>query len=90
MKFLIRFLVITLTPLAARANDLSEQVLAEINLARTQPQQYAQIVAAQSAGYHGTEGDRAVVEAVNFLNKTNLVAKSPSASGTWVRVKFSF
>ena len=69
MKFLIPIIAVALAPLITHASDLSEQVLAEINLARTAPQQYAQIVAAQSAGYRGTEGDRAVSEAVNFLQK---------------------
>lgn len=70
MKFLIPIFAIALSTFAAHASDLSEQVLAEINLARTAPQQYAQIVAAQSSGIRGAEGDRAVAEAVNFLHKT--------------------
>ncbi len=81
MKFLIRLLIISLAPLAVRASDLAEQVLAEINLARTAPQQYAQIVAAQSVGYHGTEGDRAVVEAVNFLNKAHALPALSASAG---------
>ncbi|HEY3841509.1 MAG TPA: CAP domain-containing protein [Bryobacteraceae bacterium] len=69
MKFIARLLAIIITPLAAHASDLAEQVLAEINLARTAPQQYAQIVANQLAGYHGIEGDRAVNDAIHFLTK---------------------
>jgi uncharacterized protein YkwD len=69
VKFLTRILLLALAPLAARASDLSEQVLAEINLARTAPQQYAQIVATQAAGHRGTEGDQAVTEAIRFLEK---------------------
>ena len=51
----------------ARGVDSAAEVLAEMNLARTQPQAYAQIVA-QSAR-RGREGDRAVKEAVRFLQK---------------------
>ncbi|EDY15781.1 SCP-like extracellular [Chthoniobacter flavus Ellin428] len=69
VKFLTRLLVLALAPLAVHASDLSEQVLAEINLARTAPQQYAQIVASQAGNSHGGEGDRAVAEAVHFLQK---------------------
>ena len=81
MKFLIYSLLLTLTTLTARASDLPEQVLAEINLARTQPQQYAQIVAAQSAGYRGIEGDRAVTEAINFLHKAHPLQALASSAG---------
>jgi len=61
--------MLALAPFALRASDLPEQVLAEINLARTAPQQYAQIVASQTAGSHGSEGDRAMAEAIHFLEK---------------------
>jgi uncharacterized protein YkwD len=74
VKFIVRLLALTLAPLATHAGDLSDQVLAEINLARTAPQQYAQIVASQSAGNHGAEGDRAVTEAIHFLEKSDPLA----------------
>ena len=55
------FLVlIAATTVMATADDLASQVLEEINLARTQPQQYAQIVAGRG------EGAR---EAVEFLQR---------------------
>ena len=81
MKFIARLLAIALTPLAAHASDLAEQVLAEINLARTAPQQYAQIVASQTAGYHGAEGDRAVTEAIHFLQKSHPLPPLTSSPG---------
>ncbi len=40
-----------------------------MNLARTAPQQYAQIVASQTIGYRGVEGGKAVSEAIRFLEK---------------------
>ncbi len=52
---------------AARAADCAADVLAEMNLARTQPQAYAQIVA--QTARPGREGDRAIQEAVRFLQK---------------------
>ena len=52
-----------------RADDLAAQVHAEINLARTAPRHYAQIVASRSAGQRHIEGDRVVQEAVRFLEK---------------------
>ena len=57
---------LALLPALSHASDLSDQVLAEINLARTNPQQYAQIIAAQ---YSGSEGNRVVGEAIHFLEK---------------------
>lgn len=75
VKFLIRILVITLAPLAVRAGDLSEQVLAEINLARTAPQQYAQIVANQGGN------PNAVAEAVHFLQKARPLPPLASSTG---------
>jgi uncharacterized protein YkwD len=54
-------------PTAARAADYGAEVLAEMNLARTQPQAYAQVVALSAR--RGREGDRSVKEAVRFLQK---------------------
>ena len=51
----------------ACAQDVAGQVLAEINLARTQPQSYAAIVSANARA--GREGDGAIREAVRFLEK---------------------
>ena len=49
----------------SQADDLAAQVQAELNLARTAPLHYAQIV----AGHHRGAGERAVAEAVRFLEK---------------------
>jgi len=54
----------------SHAGDMALQVRDELNLARTNPQQYAQIIAARMAGYHGIEGEKAVQEAVHFLEKS--------------------
>lgn len=51
--------------ISARADDLAAQIQAELNLARTAPRQYAQIV----AGHRRTASERAVAEAVRFLEK---------------------
>src|ERR1700760_1927070 len=81
VKFLLPLLAIVIAPLAAHATELSEQVLAEINLARTAPQQYAQIVASQMAGYRGTEGSRVVAEAIHFLEKARPLAPLTQSAG---------
>ena len=47
------------------ADDLAAQIQAELNLARTAPRQYAQIV----ASHRLTAGEGAVAEAVRFLEK---------------------
>jgi uncharacterized protein YkwD len=63
------FAFLILTAATLRADDLAAQVEAEINLARTAPARYAQIVAARSTGKRHAEGDRVVQEAVRFLEK---------------------
>ncbi len=69
MKILTILLsIVTLTSVATAA-DLADEVIAEINLARTAPQQYAQIVANRTAGYRGAEGESVVREAIRFLEK---------------------
>ena len=57
-------LVLLFLPLAMRAEDTGKRVFEEINLARTQPRAYAQIVAAHAGR------SRAVTEAVHFLERT--------------------
>ncbi len=52
-----------------RADDLAAQVQAEINLARTSPRQYAQIISCCALGRPHREGDRVVREAITFLEK---------------------
>jgi uncharacterized protein YkwD len=82
VKTLIRlFALAVIAPLAVHASELSEQVIAEINLARTAPQQYAQIVASQGAAYRGAEGDRAVAEAVRFLEKARPLPALTASTG---------
>jgi uncharacterized protein YkwD len=67
----------TLLCSVAVAQDAA-QVLAEINLARTQPQMYARIVA--ETARPGREGEKAIREAVRFLEKARpLPALSLSA-----------
>lgn len=69
MKLPIALLATLLLSLAAPAQDLSSRVLAEMNLARTAPQAYARLLAAQMAGYRGVEGPRVVQEAIRFLER---------------------
>lgn len=65
-KIALSFLSIFL-PLIVRASDSEARILAEMNLARTQPQLYADIVARSARP--GREGDRAIQEAVRFLQR---------------------
>lgn len=51
------------------ADDLAAQVQAELNLARTAPQRYTQIVSSYALGHGHVGGDRAVQEAIRFLEK---------------------
>jgi hypothetical protein len=53
----------------ASAADLALQVRDELNLARTAPKEYAAIIASRMAGYRGIEGECAIREAVQFLQK---------------------
>lgn len=66
---------------AARADDLAMQVLAEMNLARTQPQRYAKIVAERAPRWRGSEGPRAAYEAVRFLKSARPVAELEWSEG---------
>lgn len=61
------FIISVLLSSVAAAQNPAAQVLAEINLARTQPQLYARIVAEKARP--GREGDKAIREAVRFLEK---------------------
>ncbi len=69
MKFLLVLALALCSAQIVRADDLAAQVLAEINLARTAPQQYAQIVASRALGRPHREGDRVVHETIRFLEK---------------------
>ncbi len=68
MKF-FALLALLLSASGLRADDLAGQVHAELNLARTAPRQYAQIVASRTLGRRHLEGERVVEEAVRFLEK---------------------
>lgn len=65
MRFIAAFAFALLLAASSPASELATQVLAEVNLARTQPRQYARIVEARL----GTGGSSAVREAVRFLEK---------------------
>ena len=65
VKITALIVALLLCAISARADDLAAQVQAELNLARTAPRQYAQIV----AGHRRIAGERAVAEAVRFLEK---------------------
>lgn len=67
MKLLRSLLIATalFQTAAAFAGEKCEQVLAEINLARTNPQEYARIVAERCSGGRDTE------EAVRFLQRAH-------------------
>jgi uncharacterized protein YkwD len=69
VRLLVRLLTVLLLSLSASAADLASEVIAEINLARTAPQRYAQIVTGRLSGYRGIEGQKVVREAVRFLEK---------------------
>ena len=81
MKLLLSLALTLAAPLLSRAADLPTQVLAEMNLARTSPQTYAQIVAARLVNYQGQEGHRVVDEAVRFLTKAKPLPPLAFSSG---------
>jgi uncharacterized protein YkwD len=60
---------------------MADDVIAEMNLARTAPQQYAQILASRTAGYRGAEGAGVVREAVRFLEKQRPLAPFAVSEG---------
>lgn len=66
---------------AVRADDLAAAVQTEINLARTAPRKYARIVAQETKTHRLTEGNRAVLEAIRFLQKTGRLPALKSSSG---------
>jgi uncharacterized protein YkwD len=72
MKFLLFAAVATLfTITTACAGDLASDVLAEVNLARTQPERYAEFVAESAAAARGSQ---AVAEAMRFLQNAQPLA----------------
>jgi uncharacterized protein YkwD len=73
--------LLSLCVVSAHADDLAAQIQAELNLARTAPQQYARIVASRVLGPRHIEGDRAVQEAVRFLEKARPLPPLARAEG---------
>ncbi|HEV7404138.1 MAG TPA: CAP domain-containing protein [Chthoniobacteraceae bacterium] len=73
-RFLLSLALTFAAGVAAQAG-VSEQVLAEMNLARTQPQQYAQYLAAESRPGRDTE------EAIRFLQKAKPLPPLGSSIG---------
>jgi uncharacterized protein YkwD len=70
VPFLRALLCLAIAAPAAFADDAMEaRVLAEINLARTEPQAYARIVAAAVERQHTAAGRSAALEAVRHLEK---------------------
>ena len=69
MKFFAALALSLFCAVSARADVSAAQVEAELNLARTAPRQYAQILAGRTLGQRHIEGDRVVEEAVRFLEK---------------------
>jgi len=80
VTFRFCFLALVLAVATARADSLPQQVLDEVNLARTQPAQYAQIIAAQADSLRGSEGPKAVREAIDYLQHAR-----PLQPLTWSR-----
>jgi uncharacterized protein YkwD len=62
MKFPAAIIAAVAVPLCASADDSAERILAEMNLARTQPRAYARVVAELGGR------SRATAEAVRFLD----------------------
>ena len=81
MKLLVKILAITALSASAFAGDSSDDIVAEINLARTAPQQYAQILASRTAGYRGIEGEGVVRDAIHFLEKQRPLAPLTVSEG---------
>ena len=69
MKFLLSLLCIAGFSQFSFATGTSLEVLAEMNLARTSPQHYAQLLAERMGGTRSPESNRALAEAVSFLQK---------------------
>jgi len=74
VKLLVKILSLAVLATPAFASDSSDDIIAEINLARTAPQQYAQILASRTAGYRGIEGEGVVRDAIHFLEKQRPLA----------------
>jgi uncharacterized protein YkwD len=81
MKLLLSLVfAFTLAQPLVRASETAFAVLEEMNLARTNPQEYAQRLAAHAAGSHIADA-RAVNEAVSFLNRARPLPPLSFADG---------
>jgi uncharacterized protein YkwD len=77
---LIRILILLAVGLhTAAASEMTQKVLAEVNLARTNPQGYAQLLAARMGP--GCESDPTVAEAIRFLQKAHPLPALAPCSG---------
>jgi uncharacterized protein YkwD len=74
-RFILSLALALAAGVSAKADVLSAQVLAEMNLARTQPQQYAQYLAAESRPSRDTD------EAVRFLQKAKPLPPLAASAG---------
>ena len=81
MKFIAIFALAIFGAAPVRADDPAAQVQAELNLARTAPRQYAQIVARHALGHRHIEGDRVVREAIGFLERARPLAPLARSTG---------
>ena len=81
VKFLAALALALLSAVSARADATAAQVEAELNLARTAPRQYAQILAGRALGHRHIEGDRGVAEAVRFLEKARAMPPLTRSEG---------
>ena len=81
MKLLAALLITFAAALTSRADSLPSQVLAEMNLARTAPREYAAFVAARASG--GSSRSRAadVRDAVRFLERATPLPPLVMSSG---------
>ncbi len=66
MKFVSSLIFLFLTTLLCRADELSGDVLREINLARMNPQRYASLLESRMSSSHSSSS---IAEAVRFLNR---------------------
>jgi hypothetical protein len=77
MKFFASFtLLLSLFGSVSFGSELTSQVLAEINMARTSPQEYAQLLAQKMPA-----GDRDVADAVRFLEHARPLTALSASSG---------
>lgn len=83
MKFIACALALALMVCSGFAGDLAlpTEVLAEVNFARTQPQRYADLMEAEIPTWRGSEGKRAITEAVRYLRRQKPLAPLAQSEG---------